>query len=143
MKAFYAMFVVFLVLLFAAPMASAEDGSPSCPGESVYDLTGQGCVMGYSNGSAATESSAPKAAGLAASNVVLAQGLSCLSWDGDYDSVMMLTYGPDCLSRPADNAAALKPAGLAKPAPAPTQAQFGPCGAGESPDPLFLTCVLR
>ena len=66
MKAFYVMFVVSAVLLFAAPMASAQDGGPSCPGGSAYDLTGHGCVTGYVNGSAATESIASKVAGLAA-----------------------------------------------------------------------------
>jgi len=66
MKAFYVMFVVFAVLLFAAPMASAQDSGPSCSGGSAYDLTGHGCVAGYLNGSAATESIAAKAPGLAA-----------------------------------------------------------------------------
>ena len=32
MKAFYVMFVVFVVLLFAAPMASAQDG------QTVFDI---------------------------------------------------------------------------------------------------------
>jgi hypothetical protein len=42
-----------------------------------------------------------------------------------------------CLSQPTDNAAALKPAGLAKPAPVE---QFVPCGYGERLDPLALAC---
>ena len=77
MKAFYVMFVMFAVLLFAAPMASAQDSSPSCPGGSAYDLTGHGCVTGYTNGSAAAASIAPKVAGLAAQKN---QGWSGCPW---------------------------------------------------------------
>ncbi|MDQ1301705.1 MAG: hypothetical protein QG637_1627, partial [Chloroflexota bacterium] len=62
MKAFYAMFVVFLVLLFAAPMASAEDGWPNCPWEYDYNPMTHGYVPACINGPAAAESSAPKAA---------------------------------------------------------------------------------
>jgi len=65
-------------------------------------------------------------------------GLPCLPWGDVYDpATMMLSSAPECLSRPADNAAALKPAGLAKPAPVE---QFVPCGYGERLDPLALVC---
>jgi len=144
MKAFYVMFVVFAVLLFAAPMASAQGGGPSCPGGSAYDLTGHGCVTGYLNGAAATSSIAPKVAGLAAPAPVAIpeQGLPCLSWGDAYDPITMLSHGPECVSRPADNAAALKPAGLAKLAPVEA---FAPCGFSEQLDPLLdplaLACL--
>jgi hypothetical protein len=165
MKAFYVMFVVFAVLLFAAPMASAQDSLPGCPWGAAYDPIVDGYVSACFNAPAATESSAPKAAGLAASAqveqhdptmdwisgqernanavalvVAPAQGLPCLSWGGGYDP--MTGFVQECLSQPAANAAAAKPAGLAKPAPAPAQQQLGPCGAsGESPDPLLLVCL--
>ena len=143
MKAFYVMFVVFAVLLFAAPMASAQDSGPSCSGGSAYDLTGHGCVAGYVGGSAATESIATKAAGLAAPAQAdkQAQGWPGCPWGYDYDPI---AHGDiwECMSRPADNAASLKPAGLAKLAPAE---EFIPCGAGEQLDPLLdpqaLACL--
>jgi hypothetical protein len=145
MKAFYVMFVVFAVLLFAAPMASAQDGGPSCPGGSAYDLTGHGCVTGYVNGSAATESSAAKAAGLAApaQTEKQNQGWPGCPWGAAYDP-MAQGYVPACFNRPADNAASLKPAGLAKLAPAEA---FVLCGAGEQLDPLLdpqaLACLTQ
>jgi hypothetical protein len=143
MKAFYVMFVVFAVLLFAAPMASAQAGGPSCPGGSAYDLTGHGCVTGYVNGPTAAKSIAAKAPGLAAPAQAekQAQGLSGCPWGYDYDPI---AHGDiwECMSRPADNAASLKPAGLAKLAPAEV---FVPCGAGEQLDPLLdpeaLACL--
>ena len=55
------------------------------------------------------------------------------------------TYSPtehgfiaECFWQPAANAAALKSAGLAKPAPVE---QFVPCGFGERLDPLALACL--
>jgi hypothetical protein len=143
-------------------MASAQDSLPGCPWGAAYDPIVDGYVSACFNAPAATESSAPKAAGLAASAqveqhdptmdwisgqernanavalvVAPAQGLPCLYWGGGYDP--MTGFVQDCLSRPA-NAAAPKPAGLAKLAPAP-QAQFGPCGFGEHPDAILLACL--
>jgi hypothetical protein len=191
MKAFYVMFVVFAVLLLGVPIASAQDGSPSCSGGSAYDLTGHGCVTGYTNGSAAAASIAPKVAGLAAPAQAAQQsqgwsgcpwgdaydpmvhgfiaecfwrptdnaaalksaGLAapasipeqdspCVPWGDVYDPTMMLSHGPDCVSRPADNAAAPKTAGLAKLAPVE---KFVPCGVGQNLDPLLdpqaLACL--
>jgi hypothetical protein len=144
MKAFYVMFVVFAVLLLGAPLTSAQDGSPSCSGGSAYDLTGHGCVTGYTNGSAAAASSAPKVAGLAAPAQAAQQnqGLPCLPWGDAYDPITMLSHGLECVSQPADNSAAPKSAGLAKLAPVEN---FAPCGFSEQLDPLLdplaLACL--
>ncbi len=146
MKAFYVMLVVSVVLLFAAPVASAQDSWLACPGGSAYDLTGHGCVTGYLNGPAATEPIAPKAAGLAklAPAVTPEQGLPCLSWGNTYDQ-MTHDNIQECLSWPAANAAAPKPVGLA--APAPAREQFVPCSFGEGLDPLLdplaLACLTQ
>ena len=143
MKAFYVMFVVFAVLLLGAPMASAQDGSPSCPGGSAYDLTGHGCVAGYTNGSAAAASIAPKVAGLAAPTQAAQQnqGWSGCPWGDAYDP-MAHGFIAECFWRPTDNAAAPKTAGLAKIAPVE---QFVPCSFGEGIDPLLdpqaLACL--
>ena len=143
MKAFYVMFVVFAVLLFAAPMALAQDGAPSCPGGSAYDLTGHGCVTGYTNGSAAAASITPKVAGLAAPAQAAQQnqGWPGCPWGAAYDP-MVQGFVAECFWRPTDNGAAIKPAGLAKPAPVE---QFVPCSFGEGIDPLLdpqaLACL--
>ena len=93
MKAFYVMFVVFAVLLLGAPIASAQDGWPSCPWGNAYGPTEHGFIA-------------------------------------------------ECFWQPAANAAAPKPAGLAKPAPVE---QFVPCSFGEGIDPLLdpqaLACL--
>ena len=182
--------LMLFALLLVAPIASAQDGSPSCSGGSAYDLTGHGCVTGYTNGSTAAASIAPKVAGLAAPAQVAQQnqgwpgcpwgdaydpmahgyvpacfirpaanaaapkaaglaapapavdpeqGLPCLPWGEVYDPMTMtLSSAPECLSRPADNAAAPKPTGLAKIAPVD---EFVPCGYGERLDPLALACL--
>ena len=173
MKAFYMMFVVFAVLLLGAPLASPQDGSPSCSGGSAYDLTGHGCVTGYTNGSAAAAAIAPKVAGRAAmaraeqqdptmdwissqernANLAAAglakvvpavdpkQGLPDCPWEYYYNPITH-DYVLVCLSQPADNAAALKPAGLAKIAPVE---KFDPSGFSEQFDPLLdplaLVCL--
>jgi hypothetical protein len=197
-KAFYVMFVVFAVLLLAAPLASAQEGWPGCPWGAAYDPMAHGYVPACFSRPAAPESSAPKPAGLAqlapveefapcgfseqldplldplalaclsqpatpekaaskpaglaapAPAAIPEQVLSCQMWgdaahnawsDADYNP-MLYGYVPECVSRPAANAGASKPSGLA--APAPAQEQFGPCGSsGESPDPLAwpLACL--
>ena len=140
MKAFYMMFVVFAVLLLGASIASAQDGSPSCPGGSAYDLTGHGCVTGYTNGSSAAASIAPKVAGLAAPAQAAQQNLGWpgCPW-GDSYSPTEHGFVAECFWRPTDNGAALKSAGLAKPAPAVISAQGLPCLPwGESYDPLTM-----
>ena len=199
MKAFYVMFVVFAVLLFAAPIASAQDGWPGCPWGAAYDPMVHGYVAGVLQparcqcrrtqdcraggpgpSSGASRAcpwpvagtwpelsrpdclSTPAAAlampepascrhrprqpqpqslrGLAASapssGAVRALRRSASSLDPLLDPLALA-----CLSQSVPAAkAASKPAGLAAPAP-PAQMQFGPCGAGESPDPLTLACL--
>jgi hypothetical protein len=69
------------------------------------------------------------------------EGWSGCPWGAAYDP-MVQGYLPACFSRPADNAAALKPAGLVKPAPAES---FDPCGFSEQLDLLLdsqaLACL--
>jgi hypothetical protein len=90
MKRFGFAGLVLIVLLFAAQVVSAQDGSPSCPGESAYDLTGHGCVMGYTNGSAAVASIAPKVAGLAQP----ASTTKATPFEGSWDSSETPTFVP-------------------------------------------------
>ena len=61
------------------------------------------------------------------------QGLPDCPW-GYYYNPITHDYVLVCLSQPADNAAALKPAGLAKIAPVE---KFDPCGFSEQLDPLL------
>ncbi len=81
---------------------------------------------------------ASKPAGLAAPApaAIPEQGWSGCPWGAAYDP-MVQGYLPACFSRPADNAAALKSAGLARIAPVEA---FVPCGFGERLDPLALAC---
>ena len=79
------------------------------------------------------------AAGLAkvASAVDPKQGWSGCPWGAAYDP-MAHGFIAECFFRPADNVAALKPAGLAKLGPVEA---FVPCGYGERLDPLALACL--
>lgn len=109
MKAFYVMSVVFAVLLFAAPIASAQDGWPGCP--SAYAM---GYLSACLSGPAA-EAAAPKPVVLAAP--APAEAFVPCSFGESIDPLLD-PMALVCLtqSAPAANAAS-KPAGLAKPAP--------------------------
>jgi len=135
MKAFYVMFVVFAVLLFGAPMASAQDGWPGCPWGDAYNPSVHGFVS-ECDIKPTDNAAAPKPAGLAkpAPAVIPEQGWPGCPWGYGFNPMI---HGDvlECLDRPTDNGAAFKPAGLA--AQIPAQKRFGPCGSsGESPDPL-------
>ena len=130
--------LMLFALLLVAPIASAQVGSPSCSGGSAYDLTGHGCVTGYTNGSAAAASTAPKVAGLAAPAQAAQRNLGWpgCPWGAAYDP-MAHGFIAECFWRPTDNAAALKPAGLAAPAPVAIPEQGWPgCPWGAAYDPM-------
>jgi len=62
-------------------------------------------------------------------------------WGAAYDP-MVQGYVPACFSRPAGNAAALKPAGLAAPAPVVAPEQGSPCKVLESIySAAYIACV--
>jgi hypothetical protein len=163
--------MVYALLLLAVQGASAQDGSPSCPGGSAYDLTGHGCVTGYVNAPTAVNSIAPKATGLAVvatvasqdptmdwissqernANVVAAglakvapavdpkQGLPGCPW-GYYYNPITHDYVLVCVSQPADNTAALKPAGLAASVPVVAPEQGSRCMSYAGPN--YSVCVV-
>ena len=67
------------------------------------------------------------------------EGWAGCPWGAAYDP-MVQGYVPACFSRPADNAAALKPAGLAAPAPVVAPEQGSRCVSYEGPN--YSVCVV-
>jgi hypothetical protein len=135
--------LMLFALLLVAPIASAQEGLPGCPWGYYYNPITHDYVLVCLNRSAAPESSAPKAAGLAAPAQAAQQnqGWPGCQWGAAYDPTEH-GFIAECFWQPADNAAAAKTAGLAKLAPAE---KFDPCGFSEQLDPLLdplaLACL--
>jgi hypothetical protein len=126
----------------AAPAPTREQFVPCSVGEGLDPLLDPQALACLTQSVVPAAKAASKPAGLAAPAPAVdpKQSLPCLPWGDVYDpATMMLSYGPECVSRPAANSAAPKTAGLAKLTPVE---EFVPCGSSESLDPLLNPLAL-
>ena len=81
--------MMLLTLLLAAPIASAQDGWPGCPWGAAYEELEHGYVAECFIATTATESIAPKAAGLAAPAPAVSpnQGWPGCPWGAAYEEL--------------------------------------------------------